>query len=108
MMNIVEEIVEIGKSILTQQHKFVPNSEIDDLSHISEMKLVIEGISDYLYSKGYSENDIGRVINILIQFAEKNFLEQCAKAAKDVGDTPDEEVDKEYFACIYDTGEYPE
>ena len=44
-MNIFDEIVEIGKSILTKQHKFVPNSELDDLSHISEMKLVIDGIS---------------------------------------------------------------
>jgi hypothetical protein len=59
-MNILEEIVEIGKSILTQQHKFVPNSELDDLSHISEIKLVIEGFSEYLSSKDYSENDIRR------------------------------------------------
>jgi len=53
-MNIFDEIVEIGKSILAKQHKFVPDSELDDLSHISEMKLVIEGISEYLFSKDYS------------------------------------------------------
>ena len=43
-----------------------------------------------------------------MEFSEKNFLEQCAKAAKDVGETSDEELDKEYFAYIYDTGKYPE
>jgi hypothetical protein len=107
-MNIFDETVEIGKSILTKQHKFFPNFELDDLSHISEMKLVIEGISEYLSSKDHSENDIERTTKILIQFAEKNFLEQCAKAATDVGNTPDEEADKEYFAYIYNTGKYPE
>jgi len=107
-MNIFDEIVEIGKSILTKQHNFVSNSELDDIPHISEMKLVIEGISEYLSSKDYSENDIIRATKILIHFAEKNFLEQCAKAATDVGDIPDEEVDKEYFAYIYSTGKYPE
>jgi len=107
-MNIFDEIVEIGKSILTKQHKSVPNSDLDDLSHISEMKLVIEGVSEYLSSKNYSENDKMSAKKILIQFAEKNFLEQCAKAATDVGDPPDEDVDKEYFAYIYNTGKYPE
>lgn len=108
MIYMFDEIVEIGKSILTKQHKFVPDSELDDLSHISEMKIVIEGISEYLFSKDYPENDTMRARKILIQFAEKNFLEQCAKEATDVGDTPDEEVDKEYFAYIYNTGNYPE
>jgi len=108
MMEIENEILEIGKSILTQQHKFAPNSELDDLSHISEMKLVIEGISEYLSLKGYSENDIKKIKKFLIQFAEKNFLEQCAKAATDVGAVPDKEVDKEYFTYIYNTGQYPE
>ena len=63
---MANEIVEIGKSILTQQHKFVSNSELDDLSHIFEMKLVIEGICEYLYSKNYPNNEIEKVTKTLI------------------------------------------
>lgn len=108
IVNLLDEIIEIGRTILTHQHKFVLNSELDDLSYICGMKVVIEGVSGFLSSKGYSENDIRRAIKILFQFAEKKFHELCALAANERGEISDEEDDREYFVYIYNNDEYPE
>ena len=103
----IEEIINLGKSILTQQHKYCASSDLEDIIHIPEMKTIVNGVSDYLYSKNYSESDIELVIKALKTYALDKFLEQCAEAAKNYGDTPDEKANKEYFMYIYEHEESP-
>ena len=103
-----EEIMELGKSILNQQHLYVSNSDLDDLNHISEMKVVIKGIQKYLDSKNFSEIDVNIVINTLEDTALKNFLDHCSATAKSMDTPVDEELDREYYQYIYEHGDYPE
>ena len=103
-----EEIMELGESILNEQHLYVSNSDLDDLNHISEMKVVIKGIKKYLNSKNFSETDIKNVVNTLEDIALKNFLDHCSATAKSMNTPVDEELDREYYQYIYEHGDYPE
>ena len=100
----------VGKKIVTsQQNSFEAGSELDDLSHITNMKRVIVAISDYLKSEDVPEDGINAMADSLKQLGKGLFVTGCISNKDEDEDEGEVREDSEsWFDYIYEYEEYPE
>ena len=100
----------LGKKIIkSQQDSFEAGNDLEDISHITNIKRIILAISDYLKSEDVPEDGINAMADSLKQLGKGLFVAGCVSNRDEDEDEDDVREDSEiWFDYIYKHEEYPE
>ncbi len=97
----------LGKKIIkSQQNSFEAGNDLEDVSHITNIKRIIVAVSDNLESEDVPEDGINAMADSLKQLGKGLFVTGCvSNKDEDEGDVrEDSEI---WFDYIYEHEEYP-
>jgi len=90
----------LGKKIITsQQNSFEAGNDLEDISHITNIKRIILAISDYLKSEDVPQDGINAMVDSLKQLSKGLFVTGCVSVKDEDEDEDDvrEELEPLYI-----------
>ena len=108
-MNSNEPSLLIGVSIISEMHQNFEEECNDDREHISNLSLIIKGISGYLDVTEMPKTECREIISELTKYGKKLWIDTCLEQSDD-GESEQEirEESEHLFDYIFENHDYPE
>ena len=108
-MNLNDPSLLIGVSIISEMHQNFEEGNNDDRDHITNLSLVINGISGYLETMKMPKAECRKILAELEKYGKKLWIDYCVE--QNEYDESEQEIreDSDYlFDYIFKHHDYPE
>jgi hypothetical protein len=114
-MNCIDAIEGTTKSIIIKLHEAFTEGRVDDSEYIRNIKALLDGVNEFVYSNKELINDPKILEHVLYEFSRelwlsglKKRLDQESESEDSItGDFEDKEYYEYYFDYIFAHNEYP-
>ena len=108
-MNANDPSLLIGVSIISEMYQYFDERHIDDRDHITNLSLIVKGISGYLETIEMPKAECREILAELEAYGKKLWIDSCVE--QNAHDKSEEEMREEsghIFDYIFKHHDYPE